>query len=152
MNGASRSWPPLIIARHVPRLVKWRDVLLTLIAWCLFAALLSAELGHILGVSLERLGFGPFDRDSDRPTYLEQVMPFFLAAAALAVMLVTASVLTLRRRRHSLLIPQPEPLETADQARGAGLDEATLVAARDEKVVTVHIDSDGSYRIEAPPG
>jgi len=150
MNSAKTPWPPLIVAADVPRLVRWRDFLLTLIMWGLFAALLGAELGSILGISLEQFGFGPPGKDAERPRYVEQLMPFFLATATLGVMLIAASVLTLRRRRRSLHLPQPAPLEAADQARGAGLDEAALIAARERRIVIIHIDADSRYQIEVP--
>jgi len=67
-------------------------------------------------------------------------------------MLVVRSVRTMRRRRRSLLLPQPAPLETADQAHRAGLEEAALIAARDQPIVIVHIDADNRHRIETPHG
>lgn len=76
--------------------------------------------------------------------------PFFLTAAVLAGLLVISGLLTLRRRERSLLLPQPAPLEAADQARRAGLDEAALIAARDRGIVIVHIDADNRHRIEEP--
>ena len=52
MSSANQPWPPLIVAKHVPRLVKWRDTLLTVMMWGFFAVLLDIEfelfLGHYL--------------------------------------------------------------------------------------------------------
>ena len=58
----------------------------------------------------------------------------------------------LGRRSRSLLLPQPAPLEAADQAHRAGLEEAELIAACDQRIVIVHIDTDGRHRIEVLPG
>ena len=82
--------------------------------------------------------------------FFDRLMPFLLIAAMLAGFLVIFSLRTLRRRSRALLLPQPAPLETADQARRAGLDEAELIAARDQRIVIVHIDANGRHRIEAP--
>jgi hypothetical protein len=80
------------------------------------------------------------------------VMPFLLTAAILAGLLIIFSLRTLRRRSRALLLPQPVPLEAADQARRAGLGEAELIVARDQRIVVVHIDTNGRHRIEAPHG
>lgn len=152
MKDLNRAWPPLIVAEHVPRLVKWRDVLLTLIMWGFFAVLLDAEFELFLGDVLEQLGFGPFDTDTNWPMFFERLMPFFLTAAVLAGLLVIFSLRTLQRRYRALLLPQPAPLAAADQARHAGLDEAALTAARERRIVIVQFDAGGGRRIEAPNG
>lgn len=143
MNSSDKPWPPLIVAGHVPRLVKWRDLLLTWILWVCFALLLGIEFELFVGGSL-----GLFD--TDWPLFFERLKPYFLTAAVLAGLLVISGLLTLRRRERSLLLPQPAPLEAADQARRAGLDEAALIAARDRGIVIVHIDADNRHRIEEP--
>jgi Flp pilus assembly protein protease CpaA len=143
MNSSDKPWPPLIVVGHVPRLVKWRDLLLTSILWVCFALLLGIEFELFVGGSLGLL-------DIDWPLFYERLKPFFLTAAVLAGLLVISGLLTLRRRERSLLLPQPAPLEAADQARRAGLDEAALIAARDRGIVIVHIDADNRHRIEEP--
>ena len=152
MSSSNRPWPPLIVARHVPRFVKWRDILLTLMMWGFFAVLLDTEFKLFLGDYLEQLGLGPFDTSANWPVYLDRLMPFFLTAAVLAGLLIVFSLHTLRRRSRALLLPQPAPLEAADQAHRAGLDEAELIVARDQRIVIVHIDTNGRHRIEVPHG
>jgi poly-beta-1,6-N-acetyl-D-glucosamine biosynthesis protein PgaD len=152
MSSPNGTWPPLIVAKHVPRLVKWRDILLTLMVWGFFAVLLEKEFALVLGDYRELLGFSPFDTNVDWPVFLERLMPFLLTAAILGGLLIIFSLRTLRRRSRALLLPEPAPLETADQARHAGLDEAELIVARDQRIVIVHIDSNGRHRIEAPHG
>ena len=141
MTEASRErlWPPLIVVEHVPRLVRWRDLLLTLLAWGAFAYLLEKELAPIFG-GLQTLGIGHYGVKVNWLTYLERLTPFLLVAAVLAAALVASSVGTLRRRSRSLLLPQPAALELADEARRSGLDEAALIVARDQKIVVVHLD------------
>jgi poly-beta-1,6-N-acetyl-D-glucosamine biosynthesis protein PgaD len=152
MTSPNKPWPPLIVATHVPRLVKWRDTLLTLTMWGFFAVLLDIELELFVSDYLEHLGLGPFDTNADWSEFFDRLMPFLLTAAVLAGLLIIFSVRTLRRRSRSLLLPQPAPLETANQARHAGLDEAELIVARDQRIVIVRIDTDGRHRIEAPQG
>ena len=113
--------------------------------WVCFALLLGIEFELFVGGSLGFL-------DIDWPLFYERLKPFFLTAAVLAGLLVISGLLTLRRRERSLLLPQPAPLEAADQARRAGLDEAALIAARDRGIVIVHIDADNRHRIEEPHG
>jgi poly-beta-1,6-N-acetyl-D-glucosamine biosynthesis protein PgaD len=145
--SSNRSWPPLIIAEHIPRAVRWRDALLTALAWAAFAYLLEKELAPIFG-GLQALGLGKYGVKVDWLTYLERLTPFLLVAGVLAGLLVGFSLGTLRRRSRSLLLPQPAALEAADEARRAGLDEAALVAAREQRIVIVHI-GDSGLRIEA---
>lgn len=151
MSSSNRPWPPLIVATHVPRLVKWRDTLLTLMIWGGFAVLLDVEFELFLHHFLQP-GLGRFDTGAKWSVFFDRLMPFLLTAAMLAGLLVIFSVRTLRRRSRSLLLPKPPPLEAADQAHHAGLDEAELMVARDQRIVTVHIDTDGRHRIEALHG
>jgi poly-beta-1,6-N-acetyl-D-glucosamine biosynthesis protein PgaD len=133
MSSSNRPWPPLIVAKHVPRSVKWRDTLLTLMMWGSFAALLDIELPNTIW-----------------SVFVDRLMPFLLVAVILVASLIIFSLRTLWRRSRAVLLPQPAPLETADQALRAGLDEAELSAAREQRIVIVHIDSNGRHRIEVP--
>ncbi len=150
MSSSNQPWPPLIVAKHIPRLVKWRDILLTAMMWGFFAILLDTEFELFLGDYLEQLGFGPFDTKGNWLVFFDLLMPFLLMAAVLAGALAMFSLRTLRRRSRALLLPQPAPLETAVQAHRAGLDEAELIMAREQRIAIVHIDTDGRHRIEAP--
>jgi hypothetical protein len=152
MNSSDRPWPPLIVAKHVPRLVRWRDVLLTSIMWVMCAALIDSEAGLFLGRYLERLGFGHFDTEANWPMFFERMAPFLLTAAGFALWVVIFSLRTARLKLRALVLPQPAPLAIAEEARRVGLDEATLIAARKQRIVTVHIDADGRHRIEARHG
>lgn len=151
MNGSKERWPPLIVAEHVPRLVKWRDVLLTLFMWGLLVLLLDTELALFFGRLLGRLGLGSFNADPNWPDFFERLMPFLVTAAVLAAGLVLAGLYTLRHHRwRAPLLPQPISLSVGDQAHGAGLEETALAAARDQRIVIVHIDADGRYQIATP--
>jgi hypothetical protein len=150
MNSSNRPWPPLIVAERVPHWVKWRDALVTLLMWGSVAILVDAEFELFFGDFLEWLGLGDFGSDADWLVYFELLMPFLLTAALLAGALVIFSLRTLRRRSRALLLPQPAALENADQARRDGIDEAALIAARDRRIVIVHIDVDGRPQLATP--
>lgn len=152
MNSSNRPWPPLIVAQHVSRLVKWRDILLTAMMWGVFAVLLDGEFDLLLGDYRALLGLSHSENNTDWAVYFERLIPFLLAVAVLAALLVMFGLRTLRRRSRALRLPKPAPLETIDQAHRAGLDEAELIAARNQRIVIVHIDANGRHRIEAPHG
>jgi hypothetical protein len=149
MIGATRHWPPLIMAAHTPRWVKVRDVVLTLLMWILFVITLLTEFELFFGHYLKEMGLGHFHTEPNWPVFFERLRPYIVITAVLAGLLAIASVLTLRGRRRSLLLPQPSPLPAAMQARHAGMTEAALLAARDLPIAVVHVDTDGKHRVEA---
>ena len=149
MSGVSRRWPPLIMAAHTPRWVKARDFMLTLIMWILFAVMLQTEFELFFGQYLKEMGLGTFHTEPNWPVFFGRLRPYLIIMAALAGFITIASVRTMRRHRRSLLLPQPSPLPAAVQARQAGMDEAALLAARELRIATVHVASDGCRRIEA---
>jgi poly-beta-1,6-N-acetyl-D-glucosamine biosynthesis protein PgaD len=147
MTDAVRPWPPLIVADNIPRAVRWRDTLLTLLAWVAFAVFLDVEFKLSLA-SLRALETGRAHLMPDVLPDLQRLTPFFMAGAALAAVLFVRSARTLYRRSRALSLPQPAPLAVADEARAAGLPEADLLAAREQRIVVVH-DDEGGLRIEA---
>jgi hypothetical protein len=149
MSAAARSWPPLIVAANVPRAVRWRDLLLTLAAWAAFAYLLDHEFALSLH-ALQLLGLGGAKVDTNWRVYLERLTPFLLVAAALVAALVLFSLRTLRRRSRTLRMSLPSPLGSVRQAHIAGLDEVTLISARDQRIVVVRRGERG-LSIEAKP-
>jgi hypothetical protein len=151
MSSLNRPWPPLIVAKHVPRLVKWRDTLLTLMLWGFFAAVLDIEFELFLRDYLQP-GLSRFEPNTKWSLFFERLMPFLLISVILAALLIMFGARKLRHRSRALLLPQPAPFEIADQAHRAGLDEAELSAARDQRIVIAHIDSNDRYRIEVPHG
>jgi poly-beta-1,6-N-acetyl-D-glucosamine biosynthesis protein PgaD len=115
--------------------------------WGMFGVLLEAEFAPILS-ALKRLGYTDFEVEVDWLLYLERLTPFLLIAAVLAGSLVLFGLQTVWRLSRSLPLPQPASLDGADQARRAGLDETTLLVAREKRVVVVHVNEHG-FRIEA---
>jgi hypothetical protein len=142
------SWPPLVIASDVPAWIKWRDFLLTSLMWVLFAIMLATEFELFFGKYLERLGLGNFDTDARWSLFFERLKPFLSISAGLISILALSSLLTLRRRKITLLWGQPEALELSADARRAGMDEQVLLKARDLRIAVVHFEADGVHRVE----
>ena len=115
--------------------------------WVLFAIMLETEFELFSGDHLGRLGFGDFDTEANWPIFFERLTPFLVTTGVL-VYLLTAGILTLRRRRLALLRPPPAPLDLETECREAGLNETTLLAARSARIIVVHIGSQGNVEIE----
>jgi poly-beta-1,6-N-acetyl-D-glucosamine biosynthesis protein PgaD len=141
-------WPPLIVASTKPTFVKVRDTALTLLMWLLFAILLETEFEMFFGHYLQRLGLGDFDSEGRWLEFFQALRPFVQVALVLVSLLLVAGLLTLRRVARGRKLPQPAPLTAGDEARRVGMDKAELIAARELRVVVVHIDGDGKYRVE----
>jgi hypothetical protein len=148
VNDAAKPWPPLIVADNAPRWVKWRDFLLTLMMWTLFAIMLETEFELFAGPYLEHWGLGNFDTEANWEDFFERLMPFVQIAMMLIGVLALASLITLLRRRRGLLLPPPPPLSIADEAQRAGMDEPTLAAAREFRIAVVHIDVVGTHHVK----
>ena len=148
-------WPPLIVASTKPTWVTVRDVALTLLMWVLFIIMLETEFEMVIGRNLARLGLSDFDGDWRLLEFFHALRPFLEVALVLVTLLLVASMFTLRRIARGRLLPQPAPLTVGEQAGRVGMAEAELIAARELRVVVVHIEPDGKHRIEprqaAPP-
>ena len=147
MSDASIPWPPLIVADQIPRWVKWRDFLLTLMMWILFAVVLEREFKLFVGRLLEYWGLGDFETEANWVEFFEKLMPHIQVTLMLVGVLALASLITLYRRRRGLLLPAPPLLEIANEARRAGMEEDALAAARDLRIAVVHIDENGTHRV-----
>jgi hypothetical protein len=141
-------WPPLIVASTKPTFVKVRDIALTLFMWLLFAIMLETEFELFFGHYLQRIGLGDFDSEGRWPEFFQALQPFVQVALVLVSLLLVAGLLTLRRVARGRMLPQPAPLMADDEARRVGMNEAELIAARELRVVVVHIDANGKYRVE----
>jgi hypothetical protein len=90
-------------------------------------------------------------KDVDWQARIERLSPFLQTVAILAAFLLASRVLTIRHRRRGMLLAGPAPLDAAEEARRAGLDEAALIAARNQRIVVVEIGIDGSHQIASRP-
>jgi poly-beta-1,6-N-acetyl-D-glucosamine biosynthesis protein PgaD len=145
--GPPKDWPPLIVAATKPTWVTVRDVALTVLMWVLFAIMLETEFVLFFGHHLQRWGFGEFDTDGRWREFFDALRPYLRIAIALVALLIAAAFFTLRRISRARRLPAPEPLAIGDEARRVGMDEAELLAARELRIVVVHIDADGRHRV-----
>lgn len=142
------AWPPLIIASKKPRWLVWRDFALTSAMWLLFAITLEAEFELFFGRFLERLGWGDFDTEPNWSRFFERLRPYVGLIIMLTVVLGAATVATLRRLRHFIKMAAPQPLQPAEEARRGRMDVAALLAARELRDAVVHVEPDGTHRVE----
>lgn len=146
--ASQAAWPPLIVADSKPSWVKMRDIALTLAMWVLFAIMLETEFELFFGIYLERWGLGEFDTEGRWLEFFHALRPFVQIDLVLVSLLLVAGMLTLRRISLARRLPQPAPLTVGEQARRVGMAEAELIAAREPRIVVVHIEPDGKHRIE----
>src|SRR5262249_14499534 len=92
-------------------------------------------------------GLGDFDTDANWPTFFVRLSPFLTMIGLLVTMLAVASMITLRRRKRSLLLPAPRPLGIAEECRRSGMAEGALLSARALKIAVVHINAGQSLHV-----
>ena len=150
MKQRTAEWPPLIVVSDKPRWVAWRDAALTLAMWTLLAIMLATEFELFFGHYLERLGFGDdFNTKAHWARFFGLLEPYIWLIVMLCAMLAASTVATIHRLRRFLKAAAPPPLTVADQAAYGGMDVAGLVAARELRNAVVHVDPDGTHRVEA---
>ena len=145
---AAGSWPPLIVVSDKPRWVAWRDAALTVAMWILLAIMLETEFELFFGRYLERLGFGDFDTKAHWGRFFRLLEPYIWLIVALLALLAASTVATIHRVRRFRKAAPPPPLEPADQAARGRMDVAALLAARELRNAVVHVDPNGSHRVE----
>jgi hypothetical protein len=143
------TWPPLIVASEKPRWVTWRDFGLTLLMWIMFAIMLETEFELFFGRYLERLGLGDFNTDAHWDVFLHRLRPYIGLVMILLVSLVGTTLATLQRVRRALKLQPPPPLALIDEAPHAKMTPEALLAARGLRVAVVHVEPDGTHRVEA---
>ena len=139
-----KPWPPLIIAREPPLLIRSRDHLLTLAIWALFAFFLVHQVGQFDLRGSE----GASEIRASWLTFIDDLRPFARVALLLVVAMVIYSFATLWRRRRTLNVLPPPPLSLGEQAQRAGMDDESLRQARSLRIAVVHIEADGKVRVE----
>ncbi len=136
------TWPPLITDAARPHWILWRDRVLTLLVWLLFAALfIEQSIAFAERISLYRA-----DPHGDWDFLLR---PFFITAGILVLWLVLSGMGTYRRALRHRQKPPPPPLALAEEAAHLGVTSDELLAARQEQVIAVTISPDGRFRFDA---
>lgn len=144
-------WPPVISSAAVPRAVKLRDLLLTILMWLILLLILAREL-HIAWVAWE-VARGRSDAEVDLALaeFLEKLRPLMLLVGGLVAVLAIATIVSGKRRARAVSARQPEPLPEAALADRAGLSPQALEAARAHPVAIVHRTPEGAIAVVAKP-
>ena len=145
---AHENWPPLIIASEKPRWVIWRDFVLTLAMWLVLAIMLATEFELFFGRYLERLGLGTFNTDAQWGRFFRLLEPYIWLTVAMFALLAATTMATLHRMQRFLKTVPPPALAPAEEAAHGRIGLADLLAARDLRNVVVHVEADGSRRVE----
>jgi poly-beta-1,6-N-acetyl-D-glucosamine biosynthesis protein PgaD len=140
-----RPWPPLITGSRLPRWIRIRDVVLTLLAWFLLGRLLRDP----IYVAYDYLRHPIFQLTTAQPLDVGVLWERLRYFALISVVLVTWLCLwALINRRRMILCPtgspQPPALTVAEQAARAGIDEKKVNEAREFKVANVLFREDGA--------
>jgi poly-beta-1,6-N-acetyl-D-glucosamine biosynthesis protein PgaD len=140
-------WPPLIERGKVPRFVRIRDILLTILAWFILLWL-AKDFLYSLYDYLAHPHFA-FSRTTgpDWVAIWQHLEGFIYLALFLMLWLVFWGFV----RRHDLRrikdSAQPPPLRLDELAARRGLNPERLAELRDEKIVVVHFD--GEHRVSS---
>jgi poly-beta-1,6-N-acetyl-D-glucosamine biosynthesis protein PgaD len=146
------AWPPLVGSDRVPRAVRLRDLLLTILAWCAFAWMLRNAI--LLSVDWFREPFGQFTymQAPDWPRLWERLRNYVNVAALLVVWIAFWAVYRSKDLKPSGLTEAP-PQALADSVLCARYRVAPeqLQSWQAQQVVTVDVAADGRIS-DATPG
>jgi hypothetical protein len=134
-------WPPLFADAKVPRLVVWRDVLLTVGAWLLLYWLVWRGIMLISDDFTGASGNPLRGSEADWTVWWARLRFYAVSVGLLAIWLVIWGIVSRRRIRRYHSLPNVVPLSLAEEAAGAGCSEVELRSWRELKSVMVHFDS-----------
>jgi poly-beta-1,6-N-acetyl-D-glucosamine biosynthesis protein PgaD len=143
MKDPFADWPPIIRSAKRSRLILWRDALLTALMWFILFLILYTELAFVISALLVLLGRSDAVIDAELTLFFRRMRPLLLLIAGLVVMLVLATLVSMRRRNRALATPQPAPLSVAEVAAIAGMTPADLAAAQALKIAVVGREGTG---------
>jgi poly-beta-1,6-N-acetyl-D-glucosamine biosynthesis protein PgaD len=142
--SATTAWPPLILARRVPRWVRVRDLALTIGAW----AVLAYWVRGALLLAYDWLSHPIFELSAHPAPQWSRMWltlaPFLAASALLAAWLVFWAARRSAELAVQRSVTQPPPLEPGTHAAGFGLQPAGLLSLREARVQTVRFDAHGA--------
>lgn len=147
MLAPPKIWPPIISDAEVPRLVVWRDRLLTAAMWLLLFWLCRHTLHWALDQLLGLFGHPQHLLALDWPDRWARLQPYFLVVGLLAIWLLIWGVVSLRRIRRYVRLPQPLALTLEEQAHQGGCSAVELSECRNMRICTVHLDEHGAISV-----
>jgi poly-beta-1,6-N-acetyl-D-glucosamine biosynthesis protein PgaD len=144
------NWPPLIVSTRKGRALLWRDRLLTASLWGAFSYLLVEQsvlfwsrVYHVRtvypGAFVENWEF--------------RLKPFALVSGALVAWLLLFGLLSLYKWKRMLRREERPPLSIQAEGERRGMTVEDIREARQQKIVTVAIDSHGVFAVvpQGPP-
>ncbi|HYB08444.1 MAG TPA: poly-beta-1,6-N-acetyl-D-glucosamine biosynthesis protein PgaD [Alphaproteobacteria bacterium] len=150
MSGEMRPpWPPIITDAKEPRLIVWRDRLLTVGMWILFLYLLRHGIHVVLDIITDLFGHDLGAPDLNWALWWSRLQPYLVVAIVLGLWLLAWGFVALKRARQNITKPQPPPLTLAEEARHAGSSEADLLAWRKLPTAIVELDERGRPSVRA---
>jgi poly-beta-1,6-N-acetyl-D-glucosamine biosynthesis protein PgaD len=148
MSTQAKPWPPIIRNARMPRLIVWRDLLITAAMWFLLLWLCRHALVAAADTLRYLLGSGHPPPSLHLAERWTRLAPYFAIVGLFAMWLLVSMTAALRRRRLNALLPQPAPLALEDEARRAGCTAAELTEWRTLKICTAHLDGNGALAVE----
>jgi poly-beta-1,6-N-acetyl-D-glucosamine biosynthesis protein PgaD len=142
-------WPPIITDAREPRLVVWRDRLMTAGMWLLLLYLMRHGIHLVLDAITDLFGHDLGAPEVDWTMWWSRLQPYFIVAVFLGLWLVAWGFAALRRTRRDVGMPQPPELTLAEEAGRAGSPEADLLAWRKLPVAVVELDEEGHPSVRA---
>lgn len=138
------AWPPLVGSDRVPRAVRLRDLLLTVLAWCAFFWMLRNAI--LLTIDWFREPFGQFTymQAPDWPRLWERLRNYVEVAGLLVVWIAFWAVYRSKALKPSgLTEAPPQALPDSVLCERYGVAPEQLQAWHTQKVVTVDVAADG---------
>ena len=147
-----KAWPPIIHDADMPRVIVWRDRLLTAAMWLLLIWFCRLPLLALIDFVMPPFGQTPHVEVPDLQSRWERLRPYIAVIVFFGMWALGWALATLRRRDRVARMPKPPPLALADQARKAGCTPDELIHWRTFKVAVVHLDEQGSLTVVAKDG
>ncbi|WP_043320679.1 poly-beta-1,6-N-acetyl-D-glucosamine biosynthesis protein PgaD [Microbulbifer sp. HZ11] len=147
-------WPPIIDRARVPRWCRFRDGVLTFLAWALMIGLLQPLLIIAWHAAEVTLGL----RDALPPVhaklFFQELLPFFKLIVLFSLSL---SILAISRREYLKSVADarnpPPPLPPEQQAQNFSLHPGQMEMLQVQRISLVQIDNGSITKIESPgPG
>lgn len=143
------TWPPIIRDADLPRVIVWRDRLLTAAMWLLLIWFCRHPLLALGDFLMPPFGQIRHIHVPDVESIWERGRPYYAVILLFGVWIFAFGLATLRRYRRVRRLPHPPLLELEDQARRAGCTPAELTQWRTFKVAVVHLDEQGALTVVA---
>jgi poly-beta-1,6-N-acetyl-D-glucosamine biosynthesis protein PgaD len=146
------AWPPLVGSDRVPRAVRLRDLLLTILAWCAFFWMLRNAIA--LTIDWFREPFGQFThlQAPDWPRLWERLSNYVQVAGLLMVWIAFWAVYRSKALKPSgLTEAPPQALPDSVLCERYGVAPEQLQAWQAQQVVTVNVALDGRISLATDP-